>query len=97
MEYLLPYSCMVTVLHIMVGLERMLDYRSFGLAGFHCIYTCLHSQTHNKPKMVDSAGTTYKYIQECDRCFKSNHGISTARVNRFGHSALVGHSNATGM
>ena len=26
MEYLLPYLCMVTVPHIMVGLERMLDY-----------------------------------------------------------------------
>ena len=28
---------MVTVLHIMVGLERMLDYRGVGLARFHCI------------------------------------------------------------
>ena len=27
----------VTVLHIMVGLERMLDYRGVGLARFHCI------------------------------------------------------------
>ena len=26
MEYLLPYLCIVTVPHIMVGLERMLDY-----------------------------------------------------------------------
>ena len=29
MECLLPYLCMVTVPHIMVGLERMLDYRGF--------------------------------------------------------------------
>ena len=29
---------MVTVPHIMVGLERMLDYRGVGLARFHCIY-----------------------------------------------------------
>ena len=36
MEYLLPYLCMVTVHHIMVGLERMLDYRGVGLARFHC-------------------------------------------------------------
>ena len=36
MEYLLPYLCMVTVPHIMVGLERMLDYRGVGLARFHC-------------------------------------------------------------
>ena len=27
MECLLLYLCMVTALHIMVGLERMLDYR----------------------------------------------------------------------
>ena len=28
---------MVTVPHIVVGLERMLDYRGVGLAKFHCI------------------------------------------------------------
>ena len=38
MECLLPYLCMVTVPHIMVGLERMLDYRGVGLERFHCIY-----------------------------------------------------------
>ena len=37
MEYLLPYLCMVTVPHIMVGLERMLDFRGVGLERFHCI------------------------------------------------------------
>ena len=31
MECLLPYLCMVTVPYIMVGLERMLDYRGVGL------------------------------------------------------------------
>ena len=36
MECLLLYLCMVTVPHIMVGLERMLDYRSVGLERFHC-------------------------------------------------------------
>ena len=30
MECLLPYLCMVTVSHIMVRLERMLDYRGVG-------------------------------------------------------------------
>ena len=35
MECLLPYLCMVTVPHIMVGLERMLDYRGVELARFH--------------------------------------------------------------
>ena len=38
MECLLPYSCMVTVPRIMVGLERMLDYKGVGLARFHCIW-----------------------------------------------------------
>ena len=40
MECLLPYLCMVTVPHIMVGLERMLDYRGVGLERFHCILVC---------------------------------------------------------
>ena len=39
MECLLPYLCMVTVPHIMVGLERVLDYRGVGLERFHC--TCI--------------------------------------------------------
>ena len=37
MECLLPYLCMVTVPHTMVGLERMLDCRGVRLARFHCI------------------------------------------------------------
>ena len=46
MESLLPYLCMVTVPHIMVGLERMLDYRGVGLARFRTynehtyVYVC---------------------------------------------------------
>ena len=36
MECLLPYLNMVTVPHIMVGLERMLDYRGVRLGRFHC-------------------------------------------------------------
>ena len=35
------YLCMVTVSHIMVGLERMLDYRGVGLVRFHCMMTIL--------------------------------------------------------
>ena len=38
MECLLPYLCMVTVPHIMVRLERMLDYRGVGLVRFHCTW-----------------------------------------------------------
>ena len=45
MECLLPYLCMVTVPHIMVGLERMLDYRGVGLAKFHCMYVCAYIPT----------------------------------------------------
>ena len=41
MECLLPYLCMVTVPHIIVGLERMLDYRGVGLARF-----TVHSTTY---------------------------------------------------
>ena len=36
MECLLPHLCMVSVPHIMVRLERMLDYRRVGLERFHC-------------------------------------------------------------
>ena len=45
MECLLPYLCMVTTPHIMVRLERMLDYRGVGLARFHCTWVyrrCIH-------------------------------------------------------
>ena len=41
MECLLPYLCMLTVLQIMVRLERMLDYRGVGLARFHCMHILL--------------------------------------------------------
>ena len=41
MECVLSYLCMVTVPHIMVGLERMSDYRGIGLARFHCIFLCV--------------------------------------------------------
>ena len=41
MECLLPYLCMVTVPHIMVRLERMLDYRGVGLERFHCIHSSI--------------------------------------------------------
>ena len=37
-ECLLPYLCMLTVLHIIIGLEIMLDYRGVGLARFYCMY-----------------------------------------------------------
>ena len=52
-EYLLPYLCMVTVSHIMVGLERMLDYRGVGLARFHCI---------QKSGLSEAAGVKILYV-----------------------------------
>ena len=45
MECLLPYSSMVTVPHIMVGLERMLDYRGVGLERFYRIHISLTLNT----------------------------------------------------
>ena len=45
MECLLPYLCMMTVPHIMVGLERMLDYRGVGLVRFRCIGITLLLET----------------------------------------------------
>ena len=56
MECLLPYLNMVTVPHIMVGLERMLDYRGVGLERFHC--TCIH-KTHVCTVEHDSNSTQY--------------------------------------
>ena len=53
MECLLP--CMVTVPHIMVKLERMLDYRGVGLGRFHCINTNMYVRTH--------VHKSYMYIQ----------------------------------
>ena len=44
MECLLPYLCMVTVPHIMVGL--MLDYRGVGLGGFTVLYTYKATTVH---------------------------------------------------
>ena len=38
MECLLPYLSMLTVAHIMVALERMLDYRGVRLERFHCMH-----------------------------------------------------------
>ena len=56
MECLLPYLSMVTVPHIMVGLERMLDYRGVGLEMFHCI--CTHS-TH---VCISHVHNTFVYV-----------------------------------
>ena len=46
MECLLPYLCMVTVPHIMVGLERMLDYRGVGLGRFTVFDNCTWIEFH---------------------------------------------------
>ena len=63
MECLLPYLCMVTVPHIMVGLEKMLDYRGVGLERFHCthnvmylMYSCFQSSpSQDKSAKRDNA------------------------------------------
>ena len=58
MECLLPYLRMVTVPHIMVGLERMLDYRGVGLARFHCIWGVPDLTT--RPRALRALGTRDK-------------------------------------
>ena len=60
MECLLPYLCMVTVHvpHIMVGLERMLDYGGVGLARFHCTTHCMYIHCMCEP----STYVYYMYI-----------------------------------
>ena len=42
-ECLLPYLSIVTVPHIVVGLERMFYYRGVGLESFHCIKLHTHA------------------------------------------------------
>ena len=67
MECLLPYLCMVTVPHniIMVGLERMLDYRGVRLERFHCILYRKHLFFLNQlsPLYVS------KYTMSCEITF----------------------------
>ena len=58
MECLLPYLCMVTVPHIMVGLQRMLDYRGVGLERFHRRYNLRQNVS------IRLAGNSY-YILIC--------------------------------
>ena len=52
MECLLPYLNMVTVPHIMVRLERMLDYRGVGLERFHCIYIYKAWSIYSTPSFI---------------------------------------------
>ena len=59
MECLLPHLCMVTVPHIMVRLERMLDYRGVGLARFHC--TAAYEQKEG-PSEVECSPCVYPYV-----------------------------------
>ena len=52
MECLLPCLCMVTVPHIMVGLERMLECRGVGLERFYCSFnSCLNVKIHISSKI----------------------------------------------
>ena len=52
MECLLPYLCMVIVPHIMVRLERMLDYRGVRLAKF--FYSSNTAENSEKTFALDS-------------------------------------------
>ena len=70
MECLFPYLCMVTVPHIMVGLEIMLDYRGVGLARFHCNMFSIHPFS-----------THYILSYIC-----TTHCTQTSTVNQFSYS-----------
>ena len=72
MECLLPYLCMVTVPHIMVGLERMLDYRGVGLERFHCISSQLDSPS--LPHITFSNTDRYHIKSSFARINPSSHG-----------------------
>ena len=61
MEGLSSYLCMVTVPHVMVGLERMLDYRGVGLARFHCNDGCISKCG----QIVDEVGLYSDYQCKC--------------------------------
>ena len=65
MECLLPYLCMVTVPHIMVGLERMLDYRGVGLARFHCMCTIVYVQITVQCQYVYLQGEVVAHMSLC--------------------------------
>ena len=73
MECLLPYLCMVTVPHTMVGLERMLDYRGVGLARLHCIWTNLlcyyHNSTYNMCILI--------LYYDCYKSYSGSHIITS--------------------
>ena len=72
MECLSPYLCMVTVPHIMVGLERVLDYRGVRLARFHCISLGVYSDFTNSHSHTpithipcgDSQSSSYNYTNK---------------------------------
>ena len=46
MECLLSYLCMVTIPHIMVGLEKMLDYRGFTVRMYVCMKVSMYILAH---------------------------------------------------
>ena len=62
MECLLPYLCMVTVPHIMIGLERMLDYRGVGLERFHCTYMYIKYMHFIYLRGVTECVVLYTYV-----------------------------------
>ena len=79
MECLLLYLCMVTVPHIMVGLERMLDYRGVGLVRFHCMcildliwstseatcaFMCVQCGVLSLPRVAKAGELQLKVLQE---------------------------------
>ena len=67
MECLLPSLCMVTIPHIMVGLERMLDYRSACWISEVSLYiVLLHYYTVIQCFLEKRAAVGYYSIQQIE-------------------------------
>ena len=79
MECLLPYLWMVTVPHIMVELERMLDYKGVGLVRFRCTRRVPSTQPGNT---MCIRGQRYKHTHE------STHLLGELRCLDFHESSL---------
>ena len=85
MECLLPYFCMVTVPHMMVGLERMLEYRGVGLARFHFIqWSPLKSHLDHIRRVY-----IYAYKLQTLRFATSLCGTANTELLAVGHTFLI--------
>ena len=90
MECLLPYLCMVTVPHIMVRLERMLDYRGVGLARFH--YTCCTHVHFITGKVFELSAIPVKMTKQTDKNFDDTHWHARVVNSCHGNPEMLVHT-----